>query len=183
MPEPSRSFSGQLQGFCRHPVKHAFVLTFVAAGFACLSAHADSLDFGDQSSATITGKAWEALAAKNYDNAVAYAKKCVELYEKQAVEMQKDLKEPVGPDDHEAVFKKWALNDVGTCLYIMGQALEKQDKRKAELVKLRFFAGLTIAQAAGVLGIATSTADNDWAYAKTWLRLAMLGGDEAAPEG
>lgn len=51
--------------------------------------------------------------------------------------------------------------------------LETTDKRKADLVKLRFFGGLTIEQAAQVLGVSTSTADNDWAYAKTWLRVRM----------
>src|SRR5262245_15876436 len=53
------------------------------------------------------------------------------------------------------------------------EKLEKHDPRKAEVVKLRFFAGLTIEQAAGVLGISTSTADNDWAYARCWLRVEM----------
>jgi RNA polymerase sigma factor (TIGR02999 family) len=51
--------------------------------------------------------------------------------------------------------------------------LERKDPRKAELVKLRFFAGLTIEQAAAVLGISSSTADNDWAYARSWLRLEL----------
>ena len=51
--------------------------------------------------------------------------------------------------------------------------LEQQDRRRAELVKLRFFAGLTIAEAAQALGICTSTADNDWAYARCWLRLEL----------
>ncbi len=51
--------------------------------------------------------------------------------------------------------------------------LEAKDRRKAELVKLRFFAGLTNEQAAQALGIATSTADADWAYAKSWLRAEM----------
>ena len=51
--------------------------------------------------------------------------------------------------------------------------LEAKDQRKAELVKLRFFAGLTNEQAARVLGISSSTADNDWAYARAWLRLEM----------
>ena len=55
------------------------------------------------------------------------------------------------------------------------ERLEKKDKRKAELVKLRFFAGLTNEQAAGVLGVSTSTADNDWAYARSWLRLEIGG--------
>jgi RNA polymerase sigma factor (TIGR02999 family) len=66
-------------------------------------------------------------------------------------------------------------------LLALNEALEKletQDRRKAELVKLRFFAGLTTEQAAKVLGISTSTADNDWAYARCWLRVAMEG-----PEG
>ncbi len=45
--------------------------------------------------------------------------------------------------------------------------------RQAELVKLRFFAGLTSAQAAEALGISPSTADNDWAYARAWLRLEI----------
>ena len=47
------------------------------------------------------------------------------------------------------------------------------DRRKAELVKLRFFAGLSNDQAAAALGISPSTADNDWAYARAWLRLEM----------
>jgi len=51
--------------------------------------------------------------------------------------------------------------------------LEAQDKRKADLVKLRFFAGLTNEQAAQTLGISSSTADNDWAYARSWLRLKI----------
>jgi RNA polymerase sigma factor (sigma-70 family) len=51
--------------------------------------------------------------------------------------------------------------------------LEALDPRKAELVKLRFFAGLTNQQAADALGISSSTADNDWAYARAWLRLEM----------
>jgi RNA polymerase sigma factor (TIGR02999 family) len=52
--------------------------------------------------------------------------------------------------------------------------LEVQDARKAALVKLRYFAGLTNKQAAAALRISTSTADNDWAYAKNWLRVEIL---------
>ena len=47
--------------------------------------------------------------------------------------------------------------------------------RKAELVKLRYFAGLSHHEAAAALGIAISTADDDWAYAKSWLRVEMCG--------
>jgi len=50
---------------------------------------------------------------------------------------------------------------------------------KAELVKLRYFAGLTADQAALALGLSPSTADRHWAYARAWLRRAMsLPGDE-----
>jgi RNA polymerase sigma factor (TIGR02999 family) len=56
--------------------------------------------------------------------------------------------------------------------------LERMDKRKADLVKLRFFAGLTIQEAAEALGISTSTADSDWAYTRCWLRLELGGPDD-----
>jgi len=59
------------------------------------------------------------------------------------------------------------------------EKLEAKDPRKAQLVKLRFFAGLTIDQAAQALGISTSTADNDWAYARSWLRVEMSAGRPA----
>jgi RNA polymerase sigma factor (TIGR02999 family) len=53
------------------------------------------------------------------------------------------------------------------------QQLEAADPRKANLVKLRFFAGLTAEQAAAALGVSTSTAEKDWAYARSWLRVAI----------
>jgi RNA polymerase sigma factor (TIGR02999 family) len=60
----------------------------------------------------------------------------------------------------------------------LNEALEKLaaiDPRKAELVKLRYFAGLTIDQTARALGVAPSTVDLDWAYAKSWLFAEMSG--------
>ena len=47
--------------------------------------------------------------------------------------------------------------------------LASHDARKAELVKLRYFVGLTIEQAAEVLDVAVPTAKRDWAYARAWL--------------
>ncbi len=47
--------------------------------------------------------------------------------------------------------------------------LAAHDARKAELVKLRYFAGLTIDEAADVLGISAPTAKRDWTYARAWL--------------
>ena len=58
-------------------------------------------------------------------------------------------------------------------LLAMDEALEKltrQDKVSADLVKLRFFAGLTIEQTAEMLGISPRTADRYWAYARAWLQ-------------
>lgn len=46
---------------------------------------------------------------------------------------------------------------------------EVHDAQKAELVKLRYFAGLTIAEAADVLGISVPSAKRYWAYARAWL--------------
>jgi len=47
--------------------------------------------------------------------------------------------------------------------------LAQQHPDKAELVKLRFFAGLTLPQAATVLGMSTTTADRHYAFARAWL--------------
>jgi RNA polymerase sigma factor (TIGR02999 family) len=52
------------------------------------------------------------------------------------------------------------------------EALDKlamQNRAEAELVKLRYFVGMTIEEAAAALGISTRTADNYWAHAKAWL--------------
>jgi DNA-directed RNA polymerase specialized sigma24 family protein len=42
-------------------------------------------------------------------------------------------------------------------------------------VKLRFFAGLTNDEAAEALGVSSATAENDWAYARAWLKVQMEG--------
>jgi RNA polymerase sigma factor (TIGR02999 family) len=57
------------------------------------------------------------------------------------------------------------------------QALKARDPRAAELVKLRYYAGLTVPQAAQVLGVSVATAENDWAYAKSWLKVQLAAGN------
>jgi RNA polymerase sigma factor (sigma-70 family) len=47
--------------------------------------------------------------------------------------------------------------------------LAREHPEKAELVKLRYFAGMTLAEAAAALGISTATADRRWRYARAWL--------------
>lgn len=54
------------------------------------------------------------------------------------------------------------------------EELAQFDALAAELVKLRFFVGLTQAQAAAVLGTSTRTADNVWAFARAWLYRSVL---------
>jgi RNA polymerase sigma factor (TIGR02999 family) len=51
--------------------------------------------------------------------------------------------------------------------------LGQQDPIKADLVKLRYFAGLTIEQAAQALGISHATAERYWDYARSWLRVEL----------
>jgi RNA polymerase sigma factor (TIGR02999 family) len=61
-------------------------------------------------------------------------------------------------------------------LLALDEALDRLaaiEPRAAEVVKLRYFAGLTVAEAASVLGISPRTADNDWAYARAWLVTAL----------
>ena len=53
--------------------------------------------------------------------------------------------------------------------------LEASAPRKAQLVKLRYFAGLTIEEAAAARGISIRTANRDWAYAKAWLHQQLRG--------
>jgi RNA polymerase sigma factor (sigma-70 family) len=72
------------------------------------------------------------------------------------------------PLDEEAI----ALPEVDDDLIELDAALDRlatAHPRKAELVKLRYFAGLTQQQAAAALGIGVTTADRDWAYARAWL--------------
>ena len=47
--------------------------------------------------------------------------------------------------------------------------LSQEDRTKAELVQLRYFAGLTLGEAAEILGISRTTAARYWAYARAWL--------------
>jgi RNA polymerase sigma factor (TIGR02999 family) len=77
---------------------------------------------------------------------------------------QIEVAQPVPSDDLLALDE--ALTELAQC-----------DPQSAELVQLRFFAGLTQQQAADLLGISRRTADRTWAYARAWLfhRIADLG--------
>jgi RNA polymerase sigma factor (TIGR02999 family) len=59
--------------------------------------------------------------------------------------------------------------------------LAAEDPAKAELVKLRYFAGLSIEEAAAALGISVATAKRRWVYARAWLFRAVEGTDPPTP--
>lgn len=66
----------------------------------------------------------------------------------------------------------------------LDEALDRlaiKDPVKAELVKLRYFAALTGAETAELLGISTATAERYWAYARAWLHQELSGADPPNP--
>jgi RNA polymerase sigma factor (TIGR02999 family) len=83
---------------------------------------------------------------------------------------EENLKAPRAPDDLIALDE--ALSQ-----------LAATDSKAAELVKLRYFAGLTVPQAADVLGISPRTADFVWAFARAWLLRKIEGEEPADPRG
>src|SRR2546423_1340421 len=75
-----------------------------------------------------------------------------------------EIPSPIADDDH---------------LLAVNEALEKfaaLDPRKAELVKLRYFVGMSFEEAAAGLAIAVPTAKQWWAYARAWLSVELRGG-------
>lgn len=84
-----------------------------------------------------------------------------------------------GGDDHRGRLKRLTLesatlsvDDPPIELLDVDEALSRLatlDARKAELVRLRFFGGLSTPQAAAVLGISLATAERDWSFARAWL--------------
>jgi RNA polymerase sigma factor (TIGR02999 family) len=82
------------------------------------------------------------------------------------------------PLDEAQVARVEPINDV----LALDEALTKlaaKDKVKADLVQLRYYAGLTLDEAAHALGISPATADRYWAYARAWLHQEIAGGTES----
>jgi RNA polymerase sigma factor (TIGR02999 family) len=59
--------------------------------------------------------------------------------------------------------------------------LAEESPARAELVKLRFFAGLTVSEAAEVLGISLATAERYWTYARAWLYAELSEAEDSSP--
>lgn len=83
-------------------------------------------------------------------------------------------KEKVNLEDAEL-----AIEAPSDDLIALDKALTKlasKDKVKADLVKLRYFAGLTLEQAADIQGLSTTTAKRNWTYARAWLYRQITAG-------
>jgi RNA polymerase sigma factor (TIGR02999 family) len=79
-----------------------------------------------------------------------------------------------GGGQHRVEFDeaRLAAPDTDSQILAVNDALDKfaqENKLGADLVQLRYFGGLTLAEAAQALGVSERTADNYWAYAKVWL--------------
>ena len=87
-------------------------------------------DFGDHLSQTLTTKAWQSHERGDLADTLAFTAKCRELYAAEAAKQQQSLTDFLPADKgHDP----WALNHVGTCCFIEGQALERAS-RKADAV-------------------------------------------------
>lgn len=107
------------------------------ASFLSTQEHAtdQGLDFGDHSSTVLTARAWEAARQTDWTTASAFAEKCIALYLPNALEMQAALTEPA-PGEKASGY--WALNDVGTCYYILAQSWQARGDKKAAVESYRF---------------------------------------------
>jgi RNA polymerase sigma factor (TIGR02999 family) len=78
---------------------------------------------------------------------------------------------------------KVIVDDPSTTLIVLDEALTKlsqKDRGLAELVKLRYFAGLTLEQVAKIQGVSSRTARSHWAYARAWLHREITKTNEPA---
>ena len=91
-----------------------------------------NLDFGDYTSSFLTTQAWKALGSDDADAVNVYTDKVIQLYDDKAKAMQESMTEYAW-ESKDDIFSKWALNDVGTSLFIKGEAYKKAgDFKKAK---------------------------------------------------
>jgi len=85
-----------------------------------------------------------------------------------------------GRKRHDVEYVEIASPEPSLDVLAVNEALERfeqLDEIKARLVKLRYFAGLTIPQVAKALGVSTTTADRWWSYARAWLHAELKKGE------
>jgi RNA polymerase sigma factor (TIGR02999 family) len=97
----------------------------------------------------------------------------------EAARRKKAAKHGGGLRRHDANDLRITAPPVNDELVALDEALDRfaqVEPQKAELVKLRYFVGLTIEETAEALGISAATAKRHWAYSKAWLFQEMEGG-------
>ena len=125
-------------------------------------------------------EAWLRLGEQSFENRAHFFSAAAGAMRRILVERARRKSTP----KHGAGAEHCALDDLeiaapvvdGDELLAVHDALEafaQHDARKAELVKLRYFAGLSFEEAADVLGVSVITAKRDWAYARAWLHHAI----------
>jgi len=95
---------------------------------------------------------------------------------------KKRLKRGGGQDRVEIEPSDLAIEGPSDDIIALDEAISRlaeEDGEVADLVKMRYFAGLTLEQAAELLGIGRRTADRYWAYARAWLYKEIAKGDAA----
>jgi RNA polymerase sigma factor (TIGR02999 family) len=127
------------------------------------------------------GQSWE--GRRHFFAAAAEAMRRILV---ESARRRHSLKRGGGRERHSVDPDELAAAEPDAQLLALDEALgrlSELDAQKAELVKLRYFAGLTISQAAEALGISTATASRHWTFTRAWLRQQVTGGDEADPPG
>jgi hypothetical protein len=92
-----------------------------------LAIHGIGISATGESSSALTSEAWVSLEQKNYAAARQSIARCQNLYGAEAENMQKSLS---ALPNKENAHRYWALNDVGTCLFILGKVAEAQGLKK-----------------------------------------------------
>ena len=114
---------------------------------------------------------------RNWDNMGHFFKAAAEAMRRILIENARRKKSPKHGGDRRKMDLDELVLVVGDAvpsesMIALDEALEKlskRDKMKADVVKLRYFAGLTSEQAAGVLKISPTTAKRYWIYSRAWL--------------
>jgi RNA polymerase sigma factor (TIGR02999 family) len=121
-------------------------------------------------------EAWIRLAPGQYDNRAHFFSAASEAMRRILVDRarRKQSQRNGGGSQHIAleeieIAAPTADDDELLKVHEALDALALHDPRKAELVKLRYFLGLSFAETADVLGVSVPTANRDWAYARAWL--------------
>ena len=122
-------------------------------------------------------------ADQNWNSRGHFFKAAAEAMRRILVENARRKKSPKHGGDRQRVqldYRDMGNDAPSDDIIALDEALTKlgeKDPKIAELVKLRYFAGLTLEQVAGIQGISRKTAGSHWSYARAWLRreITILG--------